>query len=95
MKPPRVRNSPAAPGNVESSDDRLRARPKEGPPPAAVCVQLNRDITAAADGQGILALSHQHLHQFDIVNLVTALHRLARSSDMALSRDDVVLSEMV
>ncbi len=50
---------------------------KEGPPPSAIAVQLNRNLSTA-DLPGLLSICRSNFHEFDNVNRVTALHRLAR-----------------
>lgn len=41
-------------------------------------MQLNRDLTACSNADEIVAKCSRHFDGFDMVNLVTALHRLAR-----------------
>lgn len=42
-------------------------------------MKLNREITHAGSSAEITALCHTRLHEFDTVNFVTAIHRLARN----------------
>lgn len=51
------------------------------PPPIAPprFVQINEEIACVRGALAVLAVVERSLHEFDSVNLVTALHRLARS----------------
>lgn len=86
------RSTPRA-SNLTAEIDRARSpgrgRPerdgpppgKEGPPPPASLVRLNREITAKSTAREILSLCKQHVSEFDAVNVVTGLHRIAKSDD--------------
>lgn len=42
---------------------------------------INREITASRLARDILDVCQKSLNEFDIVNVVTALHRLAKAPD--------------
>lgn len=43
-------------------------------------VKLNREIAAVSTAADLLAMCGAHMSEFDAVNLVTALHRLAKTA---------------
>eukprot|EP00438_Fugacium_kawagutii_P015068 Skav200435 [mRNA] locus=scaffold578:88706:89929:- [translate_table: standard] len=55
---------------------------KIGPPPSAAVVRLNRALSSS-DLPSILSICAEKLNEFDNVNRVTALHRIARTKGPA------------
>jgi len=72
---------------AKASPTSILFRPKAPPRPArepfedSMNAQLNRDIMAKRSGGDILALCAKQQAEFDMVNLVTAIHRLAKAPD--------------
>lgn len=46
-----------------------------------VSIRLNKDLAAKWSARDILETAELHLAQFDVINAVTALHRVAKSTD--------------
>lgn len=55
-------------------------------------IRLNKDLAAKWSAKDILDTAGQHIAQFDIINAVTALHRVAKSTDKFEARRDRHLS---
>jgi len=72
---------------AKASPSSILFRPKALPRPPrepfedSMNAQLNRDIMAKRSGVDILALCAKQQPEFDMVNLVTAIHRLAKAPD--------------
>lgn len=57
-----------------------------------VSIRLNKDLAAKWSARDILETSELHLAQFDVINAVTALHRVAKSTDRLEVQRDTRLS---